>query len=363
MYIKSTIKLFSIFLVLITILTFTGCENNNGEEYSEYEVIVSREEVTISQNDNATNSQSVASDNKDNTSINTTTSSSEVHSSAHATTSKTESSRNSYTSSFFIEHAVSSTPSSKNENSSDKKPEENPNSNDPTEYYRKNWQLTFNDDFNGSSLDRNKWGYTPEWKRDTCYWKRDAVSVKDGNLILSVINTYEGYHAGAIRTIDTFKQAYGYFEVRCKAPTTSGINNSFWLMGGSMNNKVVEGGYDGAEIDIFETYDFKNKFYQNAIHWDGYGNDHRMDQQYVNKVNIYDGEFHTFGFAWTRNEYIFYVDGIETWRTTAGGVCQVPLYMKLTTCTGGWVGNPDPSKIPTEAMIVDYVRVYKDPNL
>lgn len=346
-----------ILALIFVIFSLSACTKTpKKDEYSEYETIISRV------NNNSVSSKS--EHNNQTITPNWSSTSQKVSGTIENSSSSVSSSKNNNSSEFTISHLVS-VDSSKDKNNSDKETSSNSNTsdNDQTAEYRNNWTLTFEDNFDGNALDMNKWGFTPEWKRDTCYWKRDAVSVKDGNLILSVINTYEGYHAGAIRTIDTFKQAYGYFEVRCKAPTTSGINNSFWLMGGSMNSKVVEGGYDGAEIDIFETYDYKNKYYQNAIHWDGYGSDHRMDQQYVNSVNIYDGNFHIFGFAWTKNEYIFYVDGKKTWRTTAGGVCQVPLYMKLTTCTGGWVGNPDPAKIPTEAMVVDYVRVYKDPNL
>ena len=40
--------------------------------------------------------------------------------------------------------------------------------------------------------------------------------------------------------------------------------------------------------------------------------------------------FHTFGLWWKPDEYVFYVDGKETWRSKAGGVCQVPEYMLLS---------------------------------
>ena len=40
--------------------------------------------------------------------------------------------------------------------------------------------------------------------------------------------------------------------------------------------------------------------------------------------------WHTYSLWWKADEYVFFVDGRETWRTTAGGVCQVPLYLKLS---------------------------------
>ena len=76
--------------------------------------------------------------------------------------------------------------------------------------------------------------------------------------------------------------------------------------------------------------------------------------------------WHTFSVWWKPDEYVFYVDGNETWRTTAGGVCQVPLYIKLSDEVGDWsddVAERKPpgairrAKLPDE-FLVDYVRVY-----
>jgi hypothetical protein len=60
---------------------------------------------------------------------------------------------------------------------------------------------------------------------------------------------------------------------------------------------------------------------------------------------------------WKSNEYIFYVDGQETWRTSAGGMCQVPLYIKLSDETGDWAGDIAKAKLP-DRFLVDYLRVY-----
>ena len=65
----------------------------------------------------------------------------------------------------------------------------------------------------------------------------------------------------------------------------------------------------------------------------------------------------TFVLSWKPNEYIFYVDGKETWRTDAGGVYQVPLYIKLSDEIGKWAGDITKVKLP-DRFLVDYVRVY-----
>ena len=67
--------------------------------------------------------------------------------------------------------------------------------------------------------------------------------------------------------------------------------------------------------------------------------------------------FHDYSLLWTPTEYVFYIDGKETWRTKAGGVCQVPLYIKLSDEVGDWAGDIKKVKLPDE-FLVDHVRVY-----
>jgi hypothetical protein len=66
---------------------------------------------------------------------------------------------------------------------------------------------------------------------------------------------------------------------------------------------------------------------------------------------------HTFGLLWLPDEHVFYVDGKETWRSEAGGVCQVPQYMLLSDEIGNWAGDIAKAKLPDQ-FLVDYVRVY-----
>ena len=56
-----------------------------------------------------------------------------------------------------------------------------------------------------------------------------------------------------------------------------------------------------------------------------------------------------------------FVEGLslakEPWRTEAGGVCQVPLYIKLSDEVGKWGGDIRKARLP-DRFLVDYVRVY-----
>lgn len=51
------------------------------------------------------------------------------------------------------------------------------------------------------------------------------------------------------------------------------------------------------------------------------------------------------------------MDGKETWRTKAGGVSQVPEFMKLSDEIGSWAGDIKKATLPDQ-FLVDYVRVY-----
>ena len=90
--------------------------------------------------------------------------------------------------------------------------------------------------------------------------------------------------------------------------------------------------------------------------WDGYGKEHRSAGK-VSRVQNLMESFHDYSLLWTPTEYVFYVDGKETWRTKAGGVCQVLLYIKLSDEVGDWAGDIKKVKLPDE-FLVDYVRVY-----
>jgi beta-glucanase (GH16 family) len=95
---------------------------------------------------------------------------------------------------------------------------------------------------------------------------------------------------------------------------------------------------------------------QHTFHWDGYGKDHKSEGHVAKVPGVMEG-WHTFGLWWKPDEYIFFVDGTETWRSKAGGVCQVPQYMLLSDEIGSWAGDITKAKLPDQ-FLVDYVRVY-----
>jgi beta-glucanase (GH16 family) len=223
----------------------------------------------------------------------------------------------------------------------------------PTE--GKTWKLVWHDEFDGDRLDESKWDVPPDGRRRDAWWMRKAISLDGkGHLVISTLEEGDKYIDGCVRTRGKFEHAFGYWVARIELQSQPGHWSAFWLMGSGVG-KIGDGGRDGTEIDIMEKPWLDDRV-QHALHWDGYGKAHRSEGKVAHVPGVMKG-FHTFGLLWTPQQYVFYVDGKETWRTTAGGVCQVPLYIKLSDEVGKWGGDIRKAKLP-DRFVVDYVRVY-----
>ncbi len=224
-----------------------------------------------------------------------------------------------------------------------------------------NLELVWQDEFEGNQLDTTKWQPCPEWKRQNfCYWEADNNHLTgDGQLRLDITEVNGTVYCGAIRTRDLYAQKYGYFETRCKVPKIKGGWVAFWMMPNA--NMPGNTGKDGTEIDVFESINGWKGMVNHALHWDGYEAYHQSVGQDFQRVDLYDDNFHTFGVMWTPTEYIFYIDGAETWRSSAGGISEVEQYLKLTieVTSAAWAGNWSEQTEKPIYWYVDYVRAYQ----
>lgn len=213
------------------------------------------------------------------------------------------------------------------------------------------WQ----DEFDGTLLDTAKWRHRAPGPRRDGVNVRDAVRL-DGKGHLLFITSDEGgrYHTGMIGTQETFQTTYGYFECRVRLQRQPGYWSAFWLQSLKMN-RGGDPDTSGAEIDIFEFLRIHPERIYHTIHWDGYGDRHKQAGVQPEIPGL-DKGFHTFGLEWAPSEYIFYVDGNETWRTREA-VSNSSEYMILSTEVGSWGGDIGRAALP-DTFLVDYVRVY-----
>ncbi len=217
------------------------------------------------------------------------------------------------------------------------------------------WKLVWHDEFDGRELDASKWEVPPDAPRKDGWWVRRAVRLDgEGHLAIKADRDGDRFISGCVRTRGRFEHAFGYYVARIRLQRQPGHWSAFWLMGPGVAN-VGDAGRDGTEIDIMEKPSLDGRL-NHALHWDGYGDAHRSAAHQPEVPGVMEG-FHTFGLLWTPDEYVFDVDGDETWRTSAGGVCQVPLFIKLSNEIGRWAGDIRDAKLPDE-FLVDYVRVY-----
>ena len=239
---------------------------------------------------------------------------------------------------------------------------------------------TFAEDFSGE-LDRSVWSGHYQYgsrteARKGSYWNQYLAQTKDGNLVIPVVYLEDGmggkgagwYTAGIDTDSDAkngFSQRFGYFECRCILPKGADIWSAFWLMNSGVFDEDGSG-RDGTEIDIFESDGYENLFKYNVssnLHFDGYGDAHQKlgATRFLIKNNPYE-EFNTYGLEWNENEYIFYINGVETFRTSFGGVSQNEEYIILSVEMRGENGIPsERENAPAECaeFIVDYVKVYQ----
>lgn len=217
------------------------------------------------------------------------------------------------------------------------------------------WKITFEDDFKGQRIDDKKWDIHGDNPRKGGWWTKSACKLDGkGNLVILTAREGDKLISGCVETKGKFEQKYGYWECRAKIPKAPGHWAAFWLMCDGVG-KVGNDGRDGSEIDIMEVPK-RDGTINFAIHWDGYGKDHKVQGSEVKLPEVIN-DWATYSLLWTPEEYVYYINGKEVWRTKAGGVNQVPVYAMLSTEIGTWAGKIDEKKLP-DSFIVDYVRVY-----
>jgi beta-glucanase (GH16 family) len=221
----------------------------------------------------------------------------------------------------------------------------------------KGYTLVWSDEFNDTALDMTKWDYRNLGPR------RDAVNAKDtvalngeGHLVLTTKRNGNAYHTAMIGTQGKYETTFGYFECRVHLQEQLGHWSAFWLQSPSLGKVIGDPAQSGTEIDIFEYLRRYKDICHHNLHWDGYGEHHKSKGKKALVPGLSKG-WHTIGLLWTEREYVFYVDGKETFRTNQA-VSHRSEYMILSLEGGKWAGDIADAALP-DSLYVDYVRVYK----
>ncbi len=232
------------------------------------------------------------------------------------------------------------------------------------------YEMVFCDEFEGDELNLDVWFHRGEGKRQGGYFADSQVEVRDGNLVIKGEYHENGkFGAGWYGATVGLKEKYqnGYYEIRCICSKGSDFWSAFWIQADHpYTPEISKGGIGGAELDIFEAMDYDNLISKNSItqtiHCSGMEGDTSggLNSAIVGKFkanNIYE-EYNTYGLEWTEDEYIFYVNGVESARSTwADGVSQVPEQVLVSLCVPEVIEETD-TNFKCE-FIVDYVKIYQ----
>ncbi len=236
------------------------------------------------------------------------------------------------------------------------------------------WELTFEDNFD--SLDTKKWRLGQPWgefhpDNPHQYYAKDLITTDSGFLHL-----YGAYHpkqfasgdstiniplgVGLINSDISFKQKYGYFEIRSKNPQGAATWPAFWLTGATRWPP---------EIDIFEMYGRKNgRYVHNQIATIHYGKTNTRSRGWMSKKinlpNNTDTLFHTYACEWSPYFIKFYTDGKPTAFIRVNKTLRQWMDEEMVVIINNSFDEkylkyfPDITKVKND-FVVDWVRVWR----
>ncbi len=189
-------------------------------------------------------------------------------------------------------------------------------------YEKRGRALVWHDEFSGTSLDTDKWGFNETmWNRNHEHVNDSKhVYVDGGNLRLQI---YKSNKSGktfsmpsGITTTYTMLFKYGYLEMRAKVPYRKGAWPSFWCT----SNTPLQEAKDRMEVDILEVWGSSDRFSANLHKWATDGSKHsaipsgngwpNLTYIFKSPANLMN-EYHTYGFEWDKKTMSFYVDDVR----------------------------------------------------
>lgn len=243
------------------------------------------------------------------------------------------------------------------------------------------WQLVWQDEFNGKSLDTAKWNVLI---RETSkhgelqYYVPDELYVENGYLrIRSRVRKYgsKEYTSGRLDTESKFTPVYGRFEIRARLPGGQGLwpahwlypQERDWLMEKAMEDAVAAGKERlipeerpwYTEIDIMEFLGHEPGVLYGTMHYCDFDGARRSSSGTWRSTVDYTKDFHIYALEWEPDSIRWFIDGNRI-HATAKGIPHKPHYIILNTAIGGsWPGSPDSTTVFPQYHDIDYVRVYQ----
>ena len=230
------------------------------------------------------------------------------------------------------------------------------------------WDLIWQDEFDGSSLDTTKWKVDVGgngWGNNESQYYTAQGNLNIQNSLLTITAKAEQfgnnqYTSAKIKTEGKFNVRFGKIETRMKCPMGQGLWPAFWMLG---SNHSTIGWPKCGEIDVIEHINSETKVHGTA-HWDNVGHIY-----WGGIINNDPTQFHNYSIIWDSTKIQWFMDDqIYYQLNTLNGVngteeFQNSFYLILNLAVGGdWPGYPNANTIFPAEMLVDYVKVYQPSN-
>ncbi|MCH1613943.1 MAG: glycoside hydrolase family 16 protein [Flavobacteriales bacterium] len=232
-----------------------------------------------------------------------------------------------------------------------------------------NYTLSWNDEFNGTSLSNdwthelgngnNGWG-----NNELQYYREQNTSLENGYLKITAKQEYYGgknYTSSRIKTQGNVSHTYGRIDIRAKLPFGQGIWPALWMLG---ENFSSVGWPSCGEIDIMEMIGgngYNDRTVHGTAHWESNGHAEYGGSNSLSSGRFAD-EFHVFSIIWTPSSIVWLRDDIQyqVIDITNLSAFHNNFFFIFNLAVGGnWPGSPNASTIFDQTLLVDYIRVFQ----
>lgn len=233
------------------------------------------------------------------------------------------------------------------------------------------WNLVWNDEFDGETIDLNNWTYdlgAGGWGNGESQHYTDRpenARIENGMLVIEARQEryYGSYYTSArLKTQGLQEFQYGRIEARLRVPAGRGLWPAFWMLG---SNFATVGWPDSGEIDIMEYVGREPDLILGTIHGPGYSGALSLSHWNRQDYDIAD-DFHTYAVEWDEEQITWFYDGEAYGTYTRSDVGErewpfdQPFFIILNLAVGGTL--PGPIGLDTvfpAQYLVDYVRVFQ----
>ena len=252
-----------------------------------------------------------------------------------------------------------------------------------------NWQLVWEDDFNGNSLDQSKWvhdigtgsqyGMWGWGNGELQYYQPQNTTLNNGiakievkeepNGIIDSWSATSYFSSSKITTKGLFNFRYGKVEARIKTIDGQGFWPAFWMLP-SNGSWPCDG-----EIDIMEQWgnDYLTNSTSGAAHlgtcpYSQSTHFYETSSSYISSGSYAD-DFHTYSVIWKEDTITWYVDEIELFSLNPSSYWSIPSQSAWPFNANEWYlminlaitqAGPNSNTVFPNQMEIDYVRVYQE---